>query len=82
MISTERISGGSTPRTTKPAETTSWRSVNPDKNDEPDSGETPIQYFKYGKDDSTPPRYCFSVGLYPESNEKYLKWNPALHSAV
>ena len=56
LISTERISGEGTPKTTEPAKRTSWRSINPDKNDEPDSGATPIQYFKYDKNDSTSPR--------------------------
>ena len=56
LISTERISGEGTPKTTEPTKRTSWRSINPDKNDEPDSGETPVQYFKHDKDDSTSPR--------------------------
>ena len=56
LISTERISGEGTRKTTEPAKATSWRSIDPDKNDEPDSGETPTQYFKYDKDDSTSPR--------------------------
>ena len=57
LVSTERILSGSTPKTTKPAVSTSWHSISSDENDGPASDASPTQYFKYGKDDSTPPRY-------------------------
>jgi len=63
LISTESISGEGTPKTTELAKATSWRSISPDKNDEPDSGESPIQYFKHDKDDSTSPRYVTQIEI-------------------
>lgn len=57
LVSTERISGGSTPQNTEPSEPASWRTIRSDDNGEPTSDVSPAQYFKYRtEDDSTPPR--------------------------
>lgn len=53
LISTERITGGSTPHKTEPSEPLSPHSIS-EEDGETDGG--PARYFKYHTDDSTPPR--------------------------
>ncbi|XP_078374994.1 dystrophin-like isoform X3 [Oculina patagonica] len=72
LVSTERISGGSTPKRTKPPGSPSWRSISSEENDGPASDVSPAQYFQYSKDDSTSPRYLTQIEINLEGERENI----------